>query len=146
MFNHLTGFALPNAGPVDQHDYRLQIRVLWCRLTTTLLDFSYSQKIPVLLPGIYYLILSVYHPNRLVECQIPAIDKIRCLTCFPALFAQVTSSNELFKRSDSRNIQFLCFTSFTQDCQQEIWNSLPSLFRLGIWEDLKRGIVSTAVS
>jgi len=120
---------------------------VWRYQPPTFLKFAHNHRIPALLPGIYYLILSVYDPNELAQTQeVPAVDKIRCLTGFPGLYAQLTSGNDLLKEGEGRNRVFWNFVSLSREDQQKIWDSLPGLFRLGTWEDLKRGVVSTAVS
>jgi len=114
--------------------------------TITLLNFAYQYKMHDLLPGIYYLILSVYNRIPLSGAlRIPAVDRIRCLTALPVLLMNVAGTSYNLK-CDYTTDGFREFSSLTRNHQNQIWEHLPQIFQLGRWDELRRGIISTAVA
>lgn len=112
----------------------------------SLLSFTHQQAILTPIPAVYYLLLLVYGESRLAEqSEIPMADRLRCLAGLPYLLVELAPGQpiSLYNPSDSRLFNY---AKLTNDRQRQIWDVLPRVFKLGTWDDLKKGMISTQVS
>jgi len=119
-------------------------------LQDTVLKIAHEHQIYAMLPGIYFLLLSLVGPNELaVDRSLSASDRIRCSTGFPFVLEKVhlglsnksSASERCGAVLDHRALWK--FASLDPNSQIEVWDSLPMLFKFKNWEELECGVLET---
>ena len=115
-------------------------------LFNTLLPLAHEHKVYAMLPGIYFLLLSLLGPKVLSkEKTLSSSDKIRCATGFPFVLRNVIRAldNPSVNVGDLDHRALWEFSALSPDLQSGIWEYLPVSFQFESWEQLESGVLDT---
>ena len=118
----------------------------WQESVKRLLALAHEHKIHTMLPGLYFLLLSLHGPAELaVNTSFSLSDRARCTTAFPFIHRDICkhhpSSNQ--DALDHRTLWAFCL--LTNNAQEEIWASLPSAFKFKNWKQLEYENLNTTL-
>jgi len=100
----------------------------------------------MMLPGLYFLLLSLYSfTNLSVNQNFSISDRTRCLAGFPYIHRDICREKENLKQEELDHKTLWAFSRLTSDAQNKIWESLPSIFKFKSWEELEDEKLNTTL-